>query len=285
MKGIFKPIRFSVLIISIFILSFIFIRHVYAQNPSRETFNKALYDYSLKYEEYNSAHNEYVLTRSQYLKFKTLTSKTNAQAATSKMLRVRDEVVVYYLNAIKARLNDTSIEISADKKNNLYLKIDSEIAWFNDHKGNISENDSLEALVSKSNDASTRFKGLGLTIYESLYSISDGRMLKYRIRFNDFFLNLTDLVGRIRTEERAEFSLSNEKLTTIDRWIIETRDRLGKSEEEQSKAEEQGTHFGEKTDNKAVYNQTIDSLTKTSSYLKEAIGYTKEIIREIKVAE
>jgi hypothetical protein len=285
MKHIFKSSGLWVLLIGVFILSFFFVKKIYAQNPSKEEFNQALNNYSLKYEEYNSAHGDYILARSQYLKFMTLTSKTNAQAATAKMLKLRDEVVVYYLNAIKARLDDTSIEISTDEKSNLFLKIDSEIAWFNDHKGNISENDSLEDLVSKSNDASTRFKGLGLTIYDSLYSISDGRMLKYRTRFNDFFQNLTELVNKIKTEDRAEFSLSNEKLSTIDRWITETRDRVGKTEEEQAKAEELGTHFGDKSDNKAVYDQTISSLTKTNSYLKDAISYTEEIIREIKVAE
>lgn len=285
MKHIFKPVRILLLLIGIFVLSFIFIKKVYAQNPSREEFNKALTNYSLKYEEYNSAHNEYILARSQYLKFKTLTSKTNAQAATARMLRIRDEVVIYYLLAIKARLNDTSISISEDKKNNLSQNIESEITWLNGHKGNISDNDSLEDLVSKSNDASVRFKGLSLAIYDSLYSISNGRILMYRIRFNAFFQNLTDLVARIRTEQRAEFSLSDEKLETIDRWIIETRDRLGKSDVEQTKAEDLSTRFAEGADNKAVYNQTIDALTKTSGYFKEAVGYTKEIIREIKVAE
>ena len=126
---------------------------------------------------------------------------------------------------------------------------------------------------------------MGFTIYDSLYSISNGRMQMYRIRFNDFFLNLTDLVSKIKNEEREEFSLSSEKLGTIDRWIIETRDRLGKSEEEQSKVEVLSTHFAEGADNKAVYNQTMDSLTKTSSFFKEAISYTEEIIREIKVEE
>ncbi|OGM14512.1 hypothetical protein A3A76_05935 [Candidatus Woesebacteria bacterium RIFCSPLOWO2_01_FULL_39_23] len=279
--------KFS-LSLSIAILSLLFVfytKNLFAQNPTRDEFNRALETYSIKYEEYNKAHDEYVLAKAQYIKFKTLASKTNAQAATVDMLQKRDEVVIYYLYAIRARLNDSSITIDDAKKNDLFGKLDSEVSWFNTHKQNISTNDSLENLIIKSDEAKAEFKKFNFPVYDSLFSISRGRMVKYRSRFDTSFTGLTDLVAKIRTEKRAEYSLSEDKLNTIDRWVTEIRDRLIKSDSEMSKADEAAHKMTGEIDNRGTYNGALVSLGKANDYLKQSISYTKEIIREIKIAE
>ena len=277
--------KFVLVVVVLSVIIVASINTIEAQDASKEAFNQAFNNYSLKNEEYNSNHEAYVLARSQYLKFKTLASKTNAQTATANMLKARDDVVTSYLLAIKARINDSSIDISSEKKDVLFIRIDTEVGWFNDHKANISESDSLDDLISKSDEAKVRFKGLDLTIYDSLYSISGGRMLKYRERFNDIYLSIVDLVNNIKNEKRTDYSFSDEKLLTIDRWITETQDQLAKCTEVQLKAEDSATRFGDKANNKSIYDQSMESLENANTYLKDAAGYTQEIISEIKIAE
>jgi hypothetical protein len=267
------------------IVCFLGIKTISAQNPGREEFNKVYEDYRLKNEDYNKAHDDYILAKTQYEKFKTLTSKTNAQVATAKMLVARDDVVIYYLSALKVRINDTSVKISDDKKNSLYQSIDAEVAWFTDHKNRISQADLLTDLVNKSDEAKSRFTNLNYLLYDSLFSISNGRVVSYRERFQAFFNDLTDLVNKIKGEKRVEYKFSDEKLAVIDRWIIETQDRLAKGDTENSKSVQIASQMNSKSNNTNVYRQTIDSLTKANNFLKDAVSYSKEIVREIKVAE
>lgn len=274
-----------VFVLSVFLLFETGSKVIKAQNPTREEFNKAYAEYRLKYEEYDSVHSDYVLAKSQYEKFKTLTSRTNAQAATAKMLQKRDDVVVYYLAALKIRLKDTSIEITEDKKNSLYSQIDDEINWFNNHKSGISESDSLTDLINKSNEAKSKFTDLNYLIYDSLFSISDGRMVKYEGRFKDFLGQLSDLINKIKGEKRQEYKFSDEKIQTIDRWIIETEDGVNKAEGELSNARDSASKMATGFNNAVIYNGVVATLTKSGNYLKDAISYTKEIVREIKVAE
>jgi hypothetical protein len=67
--------------------------------------------------------------------------------------------------------------------------------------------------------------------------------------------------------------------------MVETKDRVAKAEVERTKAEDQALLMNSKVDNSAVYKTVLVSLTKSNNLLKEAISYTEEIIREIKVAE
>lgn len=274
----------SYILLTSFIVSLIYAPTISSQASDR-SFNQAYKEYSVAAEEYRRTHEDYVLARSQYLKFKTLTSKNNAKEVTLKMLESRDEVAKTYLISLKERIKETK-GISKGTSEGLIFRIDEELTWFADHKDKLPSAGSLEDLVSDSEEASERYASVTPLIYESLTAISSGRVSHFRERLNNIFSGTRDKVNEIKEEERTDYKFSSRKIQIIDRWIFETENRIARSEEKQAEAETLKAGFGdERKQYASVYNNTLLLLGESQQYLKEASSFVKEIVREIMTAE
>lgn len=266
-------------------LSLIFVSRVYAQELEESEFRKVYREYTLSVERYKKAHENYVLARSQYLKFNTLQSKTNARNATLAMLEARDEVAISYLDALKAKLEETP-GISVDALDALYFRIDEEVAWFSDHKARLSSAATPEDLVDDSDQARDRYKSITPLFYEILSTISSGKLESFRVRFAEVFNAIKDKVNEIREEEREGYSFSSNKLQIIDRWIFETENRVSRAEGKKIEAGQLMDEIGEKRkDNRSIYERVLVKQGESLLYLKEASSFLKEMVREIKTAE
>lgn len=272
---------FPIVLIIFFLLSLTAYNRSYGATP----FDNAYQEYSLEVEEYRNAHDEYVLARSQYLKFRTLTSTNNAKDAAIVMLQARDDVVISYFKAVKEKAAETQ-GIPDATRDALNIRIDEETIWFSDHRGRSSSAGSLDDIVKDSDEAKKRFESVDSLIYEVLSDVASGKISRFRERLNESFSSVSTKVGEIREEERDEFSFSTRKLELIDRWIFETENRITRSEQKQAEADEKITEFsGEKKKNAPTHNEVLSILGESQQYLKEASLFVKEIIREIKTAE
>ena len=198
---------------------------VAAQNdppPEETAFEKAYKDYQTQVSEYNTAHDDYVLRRSQYLRFKTLQSQQDAFDATSKMIQERDDVNTSYLTALKERLNE-AVGTDDQAKADLNVRIDDEIGWFTDHKSKIHTAGTLDDLISDSNLAKARFAYEDTLFYEILSQISSGKITDYDERLKDIFDQLKKKIDEIKAENRDDYKLSDSKLQQLDRWVFEAR--------------------------------------------------------------
>lgn len=272
------------LLISIFLLLAFFWPAVsYSQTSS--TFDSAYQEYSLGIEGYNKAHGEYVLARSQYIKFQTLTSKNNAKDATLVMLQTRDEVLITYIKTLKEKLKDTKGIPDATREASL-VRLDNEMNWFTDHKDKLTSAGSLEDLVADSDEASKKYETMDPLIYEILTIIASGKINGFRDRLNDNFTQVREKVNNIREEEDDKYKFSTRKLEVIDRWIFETENRITRSQEKQAESEvfvEQLAGLDKK--GSTQYGKAVAKLGESQQYLREASLFVREIIREIKTAE
>ncbi len=272
---------FPIVLIIFFLLSLTAYNQPYGATP----FDNAYQEYSLEVEEYRKAHDEYVLARSQYLKFGTLTSTNNAKGAAIVMLQARDDVVISYFKAVKEKVAETQ-GIPDATRDALNIRIDEETNWLSDHKGRLSSAGSLDDIVKDSDEASMRFESADPLIYEALSDVASGKISRFRERLNETFSSVSTKVGEIREEERNEFAFSTRKLELIDRWIFETENRITRSEEKQVEADATISELsGEKKRNAPTHNEILAILGESQQYLKEASLFVKEIIREIKTAE
>ncbi|OGM20847.1 hypothetical protein A2955_00425 [Candidatus Woesebacteria bacterium RIFCSPLOWO2_01_FULL_37_19] len=248
--------------------------------------DKAYEDYSQQFEEYQTAHSDYVVKKAQYLRFKTLTSKSDAYDATLLMLQKRDDVVVSYIRILKTKL-DVVIGITSLRREALQIRLDDEIGWFLDHKNKLSSAGTLEDLVVDSNDAKVRFDSGGPLFYESMANMSFGRVVDFQERLTDLFSSIKDKVEDIKSEQREDYILSERKLQNIDRWILESDNRIQRGVEKQTKGETDMLTFISTEMSGALgdYNTTLTSLTEAQIYYKEAGAFLREVIREIKIAE
>jgi hypothetical protein len=277
-----KVIIYLVIIIGILFLNSLNI--VYSQEND-DKFNQAYREYSLVSEDYRKAHDDYVLSRSQYLRFKTLTSQNKAKESTLTMLRSRDEVLIKYLTALKTKAEGEE-GIDEGTLQALVLRLNEEIGWFSDHRDRLSSAGTLDDLVTDSENARVRYEAITPFIYEVLVGISTGKVNNFDERLDSIFGDTKDKVNKIKEEDRDAYKFSNRKIQIIDRWIFETESKITRSEEKRGEATEKIGEFGERTvQDVKIYNNILDTLGQSQLYLKEASSFVKEIIREIMTAE
>jgi hypothetical protein len=249
-------------------------------------FEVAYQEYKDTVEDYQGAHDAYVLAKAQYLRFKTQKSKEEAYDATLKMLQERDNIFISYYEAMKERLFESD-GLSDTQRDDLLVEIDAEIAWYTEHRENLSSTTSLDDLVDDSRDAERQYDRFTTsTVYKSLSFISYSKYNVLAQRLDELFEDLKEKIEEIRTEDRDEYRLSDERLQSIDSWVLESERHVVRSNEKENLVVEyaNGTAKRGQVDYR-TYTLVLDTLGDTRLLLKETTNYLKEIIRLIKTKE
>ncbi len=276
-----RKIFFAVVALAFF---FCTVPFVSAQNVSREEFSKVFAQYRAKYDEYVRSHDDYILSKKQYEQFKTLTSKENLQRDTQEMLIKRDEVLVLYYKSLISKMDDSSIRMPEERKNEYTQKYNDEITWLDEHKTQYKISDSPATLSLKSEEVDVRFQGFQGVLYKGLYYIARGKMEMYSERYNGLFNDLVSLTEKIKSEQRDSYKLSDDKIDIINRWFGEITLKNEEYLKLLAQADEQIIKAQGKS-SKATYDGSIKLLNKAMDTFKDRLRYTEEIISEIKVSD
>lgn len=264
------------LLLAFLFLFFLFTPSVLAQNFDSQ---KAYEDYVFQKNEYDKAHAEYELARAAYLQSGTLAAKSEAQAKTMAMLVARDEVLRTYLTAIRLRLVETRGLLSTEKEP-LFGQIDSEVSWYENHKNEVGSAGSLEDLVTESDEARDRFEETTQDIaYRSLFTVSKGKVSTYQIDLRGIITDLETKIAQVR-------SAGDKETRDIERWMLDTRSKLVRSEEKLLSAQGEILDLGDRSEEKLpAYNKAIFTLEESFQALKEGLDFMKQVIRELKTAD
>lgn len=244
-------------------------------------YKQAFLAYNLSLEEYKKAHEEYLLRRSQHIKFKTLTSQQDAYKATLEMLIARNDVIVAYLNVLRERLFIAE-GVAYETKNRLDLAINLEKDWYLEHSQVLPSAETLENLVSDSNKASARYRQTRILAYEVFYYVSDGKVEDLRTGLNVVINDLKMVKDRIKAEERPEYQLDSQKIKNLDRFLLESENRMARASESQLKAKQELDRLRVSQDGLGVYNSMIVYLSEAQQFFRQVSSFLKEMIREIK---
>lgn len=271
-------------LVTVFVLFLVLPQAVLAQNTNRQEYSKIFDDYREKYDSYVIIHDKYELTYKQYLQYKTLLSQENLQKDLKDMLVSRDEVVIYYYKTIAAKLDDSSVTMSDERKSSCVQQLNDEANWFSDYKSNYKESDTLQTLSTESQNASLRFNGFSQNLYKCLYYIARGKVETFSLRYDGLYNDLTTLTDKIKNEQRDAYKLSDAKIDTINRWFGEIglkttafENALAKPDVEIEKAQ------GKKSS--GTYSNSIKLLNKAMPIFLDRLAKTKEITTEIKVSD
>lgn len=288
MRSLLKSKQTLLILTSIFILgvaSFLGVKKVKSQNTGLSEFNEAYKQYTLKLEDYQRKHSEYVLAKSQYESFQTLKSQSEAIEATKQMLIARNDVLVAYLAAMRIRVSN-AIGVGVSDKTETSILIDEEINWYNTQNLTIPSAETFEELEEESNAGEQRYQSTVNISYTALSYVSYGKVEDFHERLIETFTALKDKLEEIKTEERSQYQLSDDKLLAIDRWVIESENRITRSGEQKNEALESLLELSEDTDIRSGdYNAIVAELEQSRQYMKESAAFIKEIIREIKTQQ
>jgi hypothetical protein len=280
-----KNLLLSITLTTLLLLSVLQISTVKAQSVSLSDFDKAVQNYLESVDVYKKEHADYVLARSQYLRFETLSSQNAAFEETKQMLTARDQVIISYLIALKEKVL-ASPGLEETMVTETVAKIDQEIGWFSDHQTKVPSAGNLEDLVEDSELAMKRYELATPIFYEGLSVPSYGLVTDYEERLENLHTGLKAKFEEISTEEREEYQLSSRKSQLIEKWLLESQLRFVRSEE---KRIEVLTLINELASVKRVrsknYDDVILTLSESRQHLKESINFMNEILREIKTSE
>jgi hypothetical protein len=245
-------------------------------------FAKAYKDYVFMSDQYNKAHADYLLARAQYFQAETLASKTKARDATALMLRSRDNVMSSYLTALRLRLSEGE-GVDETTKNGLFSRLDADIAWWRNHHDRINSAGTLEDLVVESDLALKHFPISEALSYEFLATIPGGKEFVLRNTLNELLSKTKTKVSQIRSN-------GDHNTTNAERWIIETEQKLTRSLDKEIAVQKLIVSLAtvdpkNKTSKSGTYNQAILGLDESLQFLKEASGYLKEVIKQIKIKQ
>lgn len=251
---------------------------VKAQEEAPFDYLRAYQDYVFTQDVYNNAHSEYLLAKAQYEQAGTLVAQTRAREATVAMLQARDDVVTTYMTAVRMKLVEAE-GVSDIIKNGLYSRVDAEITWFKDHKNRLSSAGTLEDLAEDSDEARDRFELSEAVSYEVLSNIPIGTLSVMRAETNGI---LTEINTKI-----SQVSADGKNMSVAERWAFEVSNKITRSLDKEIEA--QGVipqlvgdnKQGRKNDKRALFNNVIFKLEESRQFLRDALGFMKEVMREI----
>ena len=241
----------------------------------RLSFQKAYDDYLYNYNLYLDAHQEYETAKNAFYAYQTLTAKTEAINKTLSMLQARDDVIRTYLTAIRLRLAEAT-GISSYEQSLLYIKLDSEIGWYINHRDLISSAGTIVDLIKNSKETERRYPDTESLAYEALITISVGKVQNIRNLLRQEISQLEEKITQIRAK-------GDKQTGVIERWLLEANNKIIRSQEKENEAVE--TLSSKKGVTLKGYNQASTKLQEAIIYLKEANSHLSEVIREVKSAD
>ena len=239
-------------------------------------YSRAYNDYVYNYNLYRSAHLDYVAAKTEYHTYGTLTAKTKAIQTTRKLLHQRAEALKTYLTALRMKLHEET-GITSYKQNLYFIKLDDEVAWLSQHQSNLTTPSTVEDLLAESKRLEDRYPQILIISYQTLGAVLEGRQ--------DFLRDDVNQLIETTGQKIEEIRNSGEDTTTLERWLIEAKQKVTLSEEKQSQAVNVlGAIDPWSREMSNSFNQARHLLEESNQYLKEGVTFLKEIIREIKRA-
>jgi len=258
------------------LLFFVFlVPAVFAQELTSE---KAYSDYIYTYNKYRESETQFVTAKQSYLNYQTLNSKNEAQTKTLQMLQLRDETVTTYLTTLRMKLAEVT-QVSDYNLNTIYLKLDDEIKWYNNHNSSLTGAGTIEDLIKLSTKAEEQYNSTEKLIYKTLFAIESYKEKKLSDSIGLQITTIKNKLAEIRNN-------GNKNITKADRWVLEADNRLTQSLNKQKSADilinGDKSQYG---DIAKTYYDTQFQLEESNQYLKETNSYLKEVLREIKSAD
>jgi len=232
----------------------------------------SLSDYNKQYDLYRQNYSSYVTSKNKWLTYRTLDSNQGALINGKIFLKQRITVVTAYLNLLKERVTQSN-GFSQEAKDLIFSKLNVEQTWLSDHILKYDSAATLNDLEQLSGQFEDRYAGV--IQYISLQTAGE------IISNKEAVLNsqLLDVINRLG-QKLPEISASGQDITIAQRWLLQAQN---KQELSQGKQDDSLTLFNSLRGVNPVtqYNQALFNLTESNQYLKEAVSYLTEVVKNI----
>ena len=178
----------------------------------------AYQEYLIEFDKYRAVLNEFKVARSEYLKFKTLTSQQTALDKTKQMLSQRSQLLRAYLQFLNEKLNE-SASMDASTKSLYQTLIANEVKFLNNHTGLMSSIGSLSDAESVSQQLSSHYTGLESSIYQTIVGLKMAELTAIDAQYADAFTKSYALI------QDSKSSYTPEKQSILERWLLQIQNK------------------------------------------------------------
>lgn len=239
--------------------------------PVSADFNQAYQDYVYNQQLYKNAYNQFQISRSTYLTYKTLTSQNDAISKFKTVLKARNQLISTYYDLLQEKLN-ASPGIPNDYKNTFSGIRQSEKTWLSENQTTIDSAGSLEDLNEASQNFATKYPQMNLETKMAVGTILLTKEDQLRNSLNQQIGSFSAILGRIRSD--------GEDTSTKERGLIVIQDKLNFQEQKTTLARNIFTG-----NDRYNYNKSIElpagqkALVEANQYLMEAASNLLELVR------
>jgi hypothetical protein len=273
---------FFILLVFPFILLFSSSYSLSQESTPSSSFRSPSFDYSKAYQDYvyhltlyRQAYQKFIVTKNEYLTYKTLTSETKAQEAIKEMLEARSSVVITYLTALRMRLEETTGVLSY-QSNLRFLELMKNIDTYEQQKKLFSAAASFKDLLKISQQFESQYKQTEVLIYQTLFTVISGRQNNLRDQIQYQITKTTEKLAQITKEGQKDTAKA-------ERWLLEAKNKVTLSQQKQEDAQKNLTKLNPSLkDKNKTFSDSQLMLEESNQYLKEAVSNLKETITEIK---
>ncbi len=223
-------------------------------------YQKAYQDYTFQSSQYKGAYNQFLIARSAYQTYGTLTSQQEAIDKFKAILKSRNAFISSYYNLLQEKLNE-SASISGEQKTTFDKIRISEGQWLSDNQVKVDAAASLDDLNSVSSEFQSRYRQMQTEGKQTIGTILLAKEINLRGQVQAVFDSLTTKVAEIRT--------SGEDTSVWNRWLFSAQNKLILHDQKIADA------------NKQIFSNNDTDLLKAQQTLAEANQYLRETITQL----
>ena len=261
-----------------FLLTFIFFcfflispSHAFGQTFD---FKRAYDDYLYNFNLYRQTHLEYTSAKSEYYAYQTLESETRALEKTRALLFTRNAALATYLTALRMKLVETTNVINYEQSMR-FIYLDNQISFLKLNDQKLPAPATIDDLQIVSNEVADKYPEIEILAYQTLTTINAGQVEGLTSRLEVEVKKLEEKIDEARN--------LGEDTTTVERWLLNVKEKIVLAKRKREEAKNLISTLVPKEQNKkAVWASSQQLSEEANQYLKEAVSYTKEIIKKLK---
>ncbi len=251
------------------LLTFLFF--IFFAVPVSADYTTAKTDYTYQYNLYREGYDAYLVAKSTFSTYKTLTSQADALAKERLVLQARDQVITSYFNLLQEKLSTQPTIDPKYKQTFSGIRVNENL-WLSAHQKKISAAANFDDLNTAAADFEDHFPQFDRETKQAFGTI---------ILNNEADLKLTadEQVSALKIK-LTEMRSAGDDTTFSDRGLIDVQNKLDLSLQKYQDAK---TIFFPKSDNQDPINLLSGQqrLTAANQYLREAVNFLWEIVWKI----
>jgi len=262
------------MVIILFLFTFLCIFPLSNVHASSQT---AYQDYLFQYDGYRSALNEFKVTKSEYQKYKTLTSETTALEKSKKMLETRDTLLRAYLLFLNEKLNEAT-SLSASNKSLYQTLIKNEVTFLEGHTALIPAIGTITDAEEVSGKLTSHNSVLQSSMRQIIVAIQSAELIKANTTYGEILTSIQNLILKARE------TMSPEKIATMDRWFLQIQNKRSLYQQKMDSVQTKNTSLkASRVDEiEAAFGEIQKEMGSAKQYLSEGASYLKELTTSMK---